>query len=149
MDSNKHKTTSGNTVLSSIVNMCSINICGMSDRSRFVLDKFCYDKSIDILAVQESTTVDVSNLDLKFMTHTSDANNSMNKGAMLYVNNRKLGLTPLSQLSKLSSNIDTAWGLVSGKGFRYIVGSVYLKLNYKGAINDLIKMLQACHSNES
>ena len=83
MDSNKHKTTSGNTVLSSIVNMCSINICGMSDHSRFVLDKFCYDKSIDILAVQESTTVDVSNLDLKFMTHTSDANNSMNKGAML------------------------------------------------------------------
>jgi len=47
------------------------------------------------------------------------------------------------ELSNMSSSIDTAWGLVSGKASRFIVGSVYLKLNYKNAVTDLISMLDA------
>lgn len=113
----------------------------MSDRSQFALNKFIYDKGVDILAIQESYTVNKDNRDLQFMNIISDANSSQNRGAMLCVNQRKLQVIPLPQLSRLSSNIDTAWGLVCGKSFRYIIGSVYLKLNYKNAVNDLMKML--------
>ena len=40
------------------INYCSINIGGMSDRSRITLDKYCHDKGVDVLAIQESLTVD-------------------------------------------------------------------------------------------
>lgn len=141
MDSNANSVGSGTSTTSIDINLCSINICGMSDRSKFTLDKFCYDKSIDILAIQESCTVNKNNQNLKFMNTVSDTNDSHNRGAMLCVNQKKLQVIPLNQISQLSNNIDTAWGLVCGKSFRYIVGSVYLKLNYKNAVNDLMKML--------
>lgn len=148
MDSNTKK-TSGRSSSEVAINFCSINICGMSDRSRFVLDKYCFEKSIDILAVQESTTVDKANLDLKFMDCISDTNNALNRGSSLYVNTRKFSISPLPQVSRVSKNIDTAWGLVCGKGFRYVIGSVYLKLNYNNAVNDFIKMLESAKKQAS
>ena len=122
--------------------LCSINICGMSKRSRFALDNFCYEKSIDILAVQESFTSDDSNLDLKFMNHVCDGNMSVNRGAMLYVNSTKFNMTSLPTISECSKNIDTVWCIVTGKAFRYIIGSIYLKLNCKDAVSDLFQMLE-------
>ena len=78
---------SGSTLSTKLgYNICSINICGMSDRSRFALDKYCYDSSIDILAVQESYTSDERNLDLKYMNYVTDCNSAANRGAMIYVN---------------------------------------------------------------
>jgi len=115
----------------------------MSDRSRFALDKYCYESSIDILAVQESYTSDESNLDLKYMNYVTDCNSSVNRGAMIYVNTRKLCITPLVEISKISKNIDAAWSIVTGKAFRFIVGSIYLKLNYKDAVKDLLAMLDS------
>ena len=115
----------------------------MSDRSRFALDKYCYDSSIDILAVQESYTSDERNLDLKYMNYVTDCNSSANRGAMIYVNTRKLCITPLVEILKQSKNIDSAWSIVTGKAFRFIVGSVYLKLNYKDAVKDLLAMLES------
>ena len=79
------------------VNFCSINICGMSKRSQLCLNKFCYDKSIDILAVQESSSVDSTNYDLLNMSFVSDSNGSANKGAMLYVNNRNFTVTDYNE----------------------------------------------------
>ena len=121
----------------------------MSDRSRFALDKYCHDMSLDILALQESSTIDKSNLDLTFMSHISDTNGGANKGAMLYVNNNKLSVTNIPEISQKSKDIDSAWGLVCGKGFRYIVGSVYLKLSYNNAVKDLLLLLKEskvmCH----
>ena len=145
--SNRNHTTNGVKHLD--LNICSINICGMSDRSRFALDRYCHDMSLDILALQESGTVDKSNLDLTFMSHISDTNDGANKGAMLYVNNNKLSVTNIPEISKKSKEIDSAWGLVCGKGFRYIVGSVYLKLSYNNAVKDLLLLLKEskvmCH----
>ena len=135
---------SGSTISTKLgYNICSINICGMSDRSRFALDKYCYDSSIDILAVQESYASDKCNLDLKYMNYVTDCNSAANRGAMIYVNSRKLCTTPLVEISKLSKNIDSAWSIVTGKAFRFIVGSVYLKLNYKDAVKDLLSMLDS------
>ena len=142
MDSkNKAHNSSTKIMQAAQIRICSINICGMSDRSQFTLDKYCHENSVDILAVQESSTADPRNLELKSREFVSDTNNSQNKGALLYVDSTKFSITKLHDISNISKNIDTAWGLVSGGGIRYIVGSVYIKLNYKNAIPDLIKML--------
>ena len=142
MDSkNKAHNSSTKIMQAAQIRICSINICGMSDRSQFTLDKYCHENSVDILAVQESSTADPRNLELKSREFVSDTTNSQNKGALLYVDSTKFSITKLHDISNISKNIDTAWGLVSGGGIRYIVGSVYIKLNYKNAIPDLIKML--------
>ena len=122
-------------------NCCSINICGLSERSKFSLEKYCYDKSIDILLVQESFSSDPSTQELRFMKSISDENHSNNRGALILVNTQKLDILPLPEISQLSKNIDTAWGLITGRGIRQIVGSVYLKLGYKDAVNDIVRML--------
>ena len=139
--SNLMKSSSRNNTQAAQLKVCSINICGMSDRSQLTLDKYCYDNSIDILAVQESKSVNPANYQLKSMDFITDTNSSANKGSLLYVNDNKLSVSKLSSISEVSKNIDSAWGLVSGKGLRTIIGSIYLKLNYKCAIKDLIKML--------
>ena len=140
MDSNigKSQMTDVNKIA---YNICTINIAGLSARSKFVLEKYCYDKSIDILAVQESFSNESVNQNLRFMKSVSDNNNSANRGSMLFVNSQKLSIIPLDELSNISKEIDTAWGLVTGPGIKMIVGSVYLKLNYSGASKDLITML--------
>ena len=77
-----------------------INICGMSERSKLCLDKYCYYKGIDVLAIQESFTSDPSNTTLSSMIFTEDMNESRNRGALLHVNNKKLNILPLKELSK-------------------------------------------------
>ena len=58
-------------------------------------------------------------------------------------------INQLPQVSKDSKNVDSVWGLVCGKGFRYVVGSVYLKLNHKEAVNELIKILNSAKKQAS
>ena len=40
-------------------------------------------------------------------------------------------------------------GVACGKGFMYVVGSVYLKLNHKEAVNELIKILESAKKQAS
>ena len=124
----------------------TINICGLSPRSQFSLNKYSYDECIDILAVQELAgsrgEVNPSNLLLDNMNFIRDTNNSANKGAALYVNH-KHSLTKLDSISKLSKNIDSCWGLVVAYGKRFIIGSIYAKLNYEPAIKEILEMLKA------
>ena len=65
--------------------LCTINICGMSDRSRVALDHYVDVKQIDVLAIQESGTVDVAKLGLTNMNLLMDCNKAKNKGCLLYV----------------------------------------------------------------
>ena len=106
---------------------CSINICGLSDRSRFTLDRYCHETALDVVAVQESFAN--LNRNLTNMDYICDLNDSSNKGTLLYVNNTRFTITQIPEISNISKNIDTCWGLVCGKGSRYIVGSVYLRDN--------------------
>ena len=66
------------------MNLCTINICAMSDRSRVALDHYVDVKQIDILAIQESGTVDVAKLGLTNMNLLMDCNKAKNKGCLLY-----------------------------------------------------------------
>ena len=70
----------------------------------------------------------------------ADDNDARNRGAALYVN-KKFTITKLSEINKVSKNIDASWGLGVIHNKRYILGSVYVKLGYKSAIKEVIEML--------
>ena len=67
-----------------------------------------------------------------------------NRGAVLY-GSPEYTPTKLDKISKISTEIDSAWDLVKVNKKRYIIGSVYVKINYKTAINEVNNMLnEAC-----
>ena len=127
------------------IKVCSINICGMSSRSIHTVDKYSYDKGFDILAIQELGTSQHEKLKLNNMKVISDTNNSKNRGAALYVKEES-PCTQLKDISKLSVQVDSTWGLAVVKNKRYIVGSIYAKLNLKTAIPEIMKMLNAAEA---
>ena len=118
----------------------SINICGMSERSRTLLDKYSDLEKFDILFVQETGSSIKTKLNLTNMKFVTDTNNSKNRGAALYVRDN-ISLTNLTELSLLSKHMDSAWGLVVINNARYVVGSIYVKLNYDKAISEVLQML--------
>ena len=129
------------------IKLCSLNICGLSERSKLVINKYVDSEDIDILALQETGTDDLSKLELHNMSAISDTNKAANKGAALYVKNKHT-LTKLDTISKLSRNLDSCWGLVVIAKKRYIIGNVYVKLNHKPAMNEVIRMLTAAEQKQ-
>ena len=127
------------------IKVCSINICGMSSRSIHTVDKYSYDKGFDILAIQELGTCQHEKLKLNNMKVITDTNNSKNRGAALYVKEES-PCTQLKDISKLSVQVDSTWGLAVVKNKRFIVGNIYAKLNLKTAIPEIIKMLNAAEA---
>ena len=63
---------------------------------------------------------------------------------MVYIN-KKHSITKISSLNDLSKHIDTTWGLAIINGKRYIIGSVYLKLNYSPGIDELMSMMNSAY----
>ena len=136
---NKQEITKSNQNIN--LNMGSINICGFSNRSRMMVNQYVNAEKLDVLAVQETDTNIKENLELDNMNLIYDTNDAANKGAALYVNN-KHSLTKLESISKRSKHLDSSWGLLFAYKKRYIVGSIYVKLNHKPAIEETIKMLK-------
>ena len=85
--------------------ICSINICGMSTRSRFMLDKYVDINKYDAVAVQESETNDAEKLVISNMQALTDDNSSRNKGSVLYTN-KNYSTTKLKELNQISKAID-------------------------------------------
>ena len=119
---------------------CCINISGMSEKSRLLLDKYNDEEGFHLIFTQETLKVCKEKLNLTNMRVVTDTNQAKNRGAALYVRNN-ISLTELPELSKLSRNIDSAWVLVVFNNTRYIIGSVYVKRNCNSAIADVVKML--------
>ena len=71
-----------------------------------------------------------------------DNNCARNKGCAICVNPDKLFISNLEDISNVSNEIDSAWGLIMTKSKRYIFGTVYLKLRYNEAINAIMTMLE-------
>lgn len=129
------------------IKLCTINICGMSTRSQFSLNKFLDTQQIDILCTQETNTTDPEKLRLNNMGYITDTNNAKNRGAALYAKDI-YSITKLEEISKISKHIDSCWGLVTIHNQRYIIGSVYNKLDYKLAIKEIMKMLTAAEKRK-
>ena len=111
-------------------------------RTIFALNKFIEDENIAILALQETGAFCSDSHELANMNMIMDTNKSANKGVALYVND-KYTITKLDEISKISKKMDSCWGLVIVEKKRYIIGNVYVKLNYNQAMNDISKMLTA------
>ena len=129
------------------IKACSINICGFSERSQFTLNHFIDEEEIDLLAVQETLSDDLDKLTLLNMTSICDTNKAKNKGAALFINN-KHSLTKIEDISKVSRQLDSCWGLAVMYNKRIIIGSIYVKLNYKPAIEEVVKMLKAAQQKQ-
>ena len=128
-----------------LMKSCSINICGLSDKSRFTLDKYTYTEDFDVLMVQETLSTDLDSISLTNLKVISDDNNAANRGAALYVN-KKYTITKLKEINQISKNIDSSWGLGVINNKRYILGSIYVKLGYNNAIDEVIRMLDKAYS---
>ena len=122
------------------LNFKTVNVCGLSERTKFSLNRYVEVDKIDILALQETNTSDGEKLQLHNMFCISDSNKASNKGVALYVKNCYT-ISKLEEISKISKNIDSCWGLVIANNKKFIVGSIYVKLNYSQAIKEVIKML--------
>ena len=88
------------------INVCSINICGLSERSRFMLDKYADDNQIDVVCVQETGTSDPVKHKLCNMKVSLDTNNAANKGCAVFTRSG-IFTTPLPEISKTSDQIDS------------------------------------------
>ena len=124
--------------------ICSINICGMSTRSRFMLDKYVDINKYDAVAVQESETNDAEKLVISNMQALTDDNSSRNKGSVLYTN-KNYSTTKLKELNQISKTIDTSWVVTVTQNKRLIIGSIYIKLNNLEGVQDTIKMLNKAY----
>jgi len=122
------------------IKVCSINIAGLSERSRFMLDKYMSDNPVDVLCVQETGTSDPTRHKLCNMKCSLDTNKAANKGCAIFT---RVGMstTPLPQISQVYDKIDSVWSLIVLNNKRYIIGTVYVKLEYKNGIKDLFNML--------
>ena len=130
------------------VKLCTINICGLSDHSKMTLNNFVSSENIDILSVQETATDDPNKLEILNMSVISDTNKAANGGSALYLS-KKYSMTKLDTISKLSRNLDSCWGLVVISKKRFIIGSIYVKLNHKPAITEVLKMLKAAEQKQT
>ena len=108
--------------------LCTINICGLSSRSKLMLEKYVADQHINVLASQE-TKKSSSNNGILSMKCYADYNKGANGGCMLCFSNGTK-VEPLKEISMLSTTIDTTWCLCSVTGETLIIGTVYAKLNY-------------------
>ena len=105
------------------LNACSININGIMPNSKCLLEKYSYENQFEVLAVQETLTSDKEKLHFVNMNSISDTNQSKNRGAALYVSHEH-SVTKLDEISKLSKEIDSAWGLVIINNTRYVIGGI-------------------------
>ena len=124
-----------------ILKLKTINICGLSDKSKFTLNHYIEEEDIGILALQELDTAKKDSMQLDNMSCITDTNDGANKGAALYVKNT-YSITRLEEISQISTNIDTCWGLVIANNKKYIIGSIYAKADYPHAIKEAIQMLE-------
>ena len=124
---------------------CSININGIMPNSKCLLEKYSYEKKFNVVAAQETLTSDKEKLHFHNMNCISDTNQSKNRGAALYVGHEH-NVVKLDHISKISTEIDSAWGLVIINKIRYVIGSIYVKRNYNSAITDVIKLLDEAHN---
>ena len=79
------------------------------------------------------------------MNVITDTNQSKNGGAALYVK-KDFTCTKITEISEMSKNVDSSWGLAVIRNKRYIVGSVYVKQKCQTAISETLNMLTSAQT---
>ena len=128
------------------IKICSINICGLSGKSKFMLEKYVEQNDIDILAIQETKTADSDILNMKNMHMVKDMNRAINIGCAIYTK-YYMKIVPLDDIAALSTKLDTAWCQVICGDQHYIIGAIYVKLKYQDGIPDALAMLERANQH--
>ena len=129
-----------------IIKFCSINIQGWSEKSRVTLDHYNHKDKFAAIFIQECMTDDLERIKITNMKVMCDNNKSKNRGAAICIN-KNFPTTKLKDINESSKNIDASWCLTIIQSKRYILGSVYIKQDYKNGIDDLLKMLDKAYSS--
>ena len=120
--------------------LCSINIDGLSSKSRLLLDKYANDENFGIIFAQENGPHEIDKMKLTNMKTVTDTNSSKNRGALLYIHD-SIPHVNLPDISEKSTEIDSAWAVAIINKKKYIVGSIYVKHHYPDAIKDALTIL--------
>ena len=105
-----------------------------------MIEKYAHTHHFDWLAIQETGSNNEEKLKLTNMSLITDSNQAKNRGASLHVRSSNM-CTKITEIAEISKNVDSSWGLTVIRNKRYIVGSVYVKLNCPTAISDTVNML--------
>lgn len=123
--------------------LCTINICGLSERSNMLLNKYCSDENLSLVCIQE-TGAGKEWKTLHDMNTFEDTNKQANKGCAISVK-CDLMFTQLFEISRMSSQIDTVWGILLLGGKKFLIGNVYLKLDYISGVGEFLAMLDKAY----
>ena len=110
-----------------------------------MIEKYAENQNFDWISLQETGTNNAEKLKLTNMNGISDSNQSKNRGTSLYVR-KGCTCTKITEISEMSKNLDSSWGLAVIRNKRYIVGNVYVKLNCQTAISETIDMLTSAQN---
>jgi hypothetical protein len=102
-----------------------------------MIEKYAHTHHFDWLAIQETGSNNEEKLKLANMNLITDSNQAKNRGASLHVRSSNM-CTKINEIAEISKNVDSSWGLTVIRNKRYIVGSVYVKLNCPTAISDTV-----------
>ena len=123
-----------------VLNLCQINICDLSKRSRLVLDMYANTKKMDIIAVQETKSQapgELSNFNVEYTS--SRGKTGKQGGCALYVHK---DITQKGRLTKLEpADCDVIWMLIKIGASSVIVGTAYIQPNNT---KDMNLFLQSC-----
>ena len=119
--------------------ICSVNICGFSEKSRFLLNQYIFERNPGLICLQETGTFEKANI--YNMAVYQDTNEQQNKGCAILVKNG-LSFTQLVEISEQSKSIDTVLGVLEWDGNRLLFGTTYLKLGYEKGVMEFLKMLK-------
>ena len=108
------------------LNICQVNICNLSPNSQMALEKYIWDKDIDIVAIQETKMTVAPNLK-NYYTYSSPSRGQSGTegGAALYVSKSIPNQTRLSQFESDACNI--IWVLATVGNKKIIFGTAYIQ----------------------
>ena len=111
-----------------------------------MLDKYNDLEEFDILNIQETGSAVEEKLKLTNMKVITDSNSASNRGTGTYVK-ADTPFTKIPEISNVTKEIDSTWCLAVIDNKPFIIGNVYVKLNYQHAISEVIQMLKTAQGN--
>lgn len=108
------------------LNVCQVNICNLSPNSQLALEKYIWDKDIDLLAIQE-TKLNVPPSLKNYYTYSSPSRgeNWKEGGAAIYISKAIKNQTRLTQFESDECNI--IWVLITIGSKKVIIGTAYIQ----------------------
>ena len=121
------------------IDLCQVNVCGLSERSRICLENYLYENKADIACLSEvknETTLEIKNFHHFFKA--SDCNPAQKGGVSVLVSKIYSG-DRQTFLEKPS--IDAIFVVVNLKGKRYLLCSVYIPPQSPGQLKQFLQLV--------